>query len=365
MISNSLGTYVIEPGQTITFDGRASFDLDGGGIASYRWYENGSGSHSSTSATFVKTYYSYGTFALKLRVTDHENTYDEKTVTIQVRPSVAGTKYYITDHASTELSTGLGSVRSTVNHLGQVVGQEDFWSYGLTMPGRSWNNGNAYDRYKFTGVERDSEGGLELDAFGRRNYDPELGMFLGVDRFHHKYPSNTSYHYALNNPIGFVDVNGDSVVAKSVLSGPGAYHIYVMHYPEDGNQPRTIVEGFPENRVGTTESSTGGWGNLVFEIENQGNNEEHGSETIEVPEGQTEEEFVENISNAANSYNNNVEYGMFGQGKIPIGGPNSTRTKLTGNSNSLAGSSLRMAGSNFQPSVNAPGWNTNVIKKKD
>ena len=207
VISNSLGTYVIEPGQTITFDGRASYDLDGGGIAAYRWYENGSGSHSSTSPTFVKTYYSYGTFALKLRVTDHENTYDEKTVTIQVRPSVAGTKYYITDH--------LGSVRSTVasvNGQAVVVGQEDFWSYGLTMPGRSWNNGNAYDRYKFTGHERDTEGGLDWDYMIARNYDPEIGRFMGVDPLFAKYPGLSPYMYVGGNPIRAVDPDGRAIV---------------------------------------------------------------------------------------------------------------------------------------------------------
>ncbi len=35
--------------------------------------------------------------------------------------------------------------------------------------------------------------------------------FLSVDRFADKYPSMTPYHYTLNNPVRFIDINGDSV----------------------------------------------------------------------------------------------------------------------------------------------------------
>ena len=256
MISNSLGTYVIEPGQTITFDGRASYDLDGGGIAAYHWFENGSSSHSSASPTFVKTYYSYGNFTLKLRVTDHppaghNPSTDEKTVTIQVRPSVAGTKYYITDH--------LGSVRSTVNHLGQVVGQEDFWSYGLTMPGRSWNNGNAYDRYKFTGHERDSEGGLDWEYMIARNYDPEIGRFMGVDPHFMNYANLNPFHYVMGNPIKYLDPTGkDTLIFIDLAKNPnnrGQYTADVLHI-KNGEIVGFYVDGgstypnYPDTQAG-------------------------------------------------------------------------------------------------------------------
>jgi uncharacterized protein RhaS with RHS repeats len=37
-----------------------------------------------------------------------------------------------------------------------------------------------------------------------------VGRFLSVDRFADKYPSHTPYHYTLNNPVRFIDINGDS-----------------------------------------------------------------------------------------------------------------------------------------------------------
>lgn len=79
------------------------------------------------------------------------------------------------------------------------------------MPGRSSNTGTPNDLNKFTGVERDTEGDINLDAFGRRLYDPEIGRFYGADRFHHKYPSLSPFSYVANIPTSYTDANGDTI----------------------------------------------------------------------------------------------------------------------------------------------------------
>ena len=38
----------------------------------------------------------------------------------------------------------------------------------------------------------------------------EYAIFLSVDRYSDKYPSLSPYHYTKNNPINFIDINGDS-----------------------------------------------------------------------------------------------------------------------------------------------------------
>jgi RHS repeat-associated protein len=84
----------------------------------------------------------------------------------------------------------------------------------LQMPGRSQQQyGSPLTDVKYTGYELNQEGGLGLYHAGARLYDPAVGRFMQQDRFKDRYPSMTPYQYAANNPVLFIDVNGDSVVA--------------------------------------------------------------------------------------------------------------------------------------------------------
>ena len=112
-------------------------------------------------------------------------------------------RYFVKDH--------LGSVRTTVDRNGNVVGRDDYYPFGLTMPRRSSNSANPNDDYKFTGYEKDDEARLDLYHAGARGYDPVLGRFNQVDRFYDKYPFISPYSYTLNNPVNFTDITGDTV----------------------------------------------------------------------------------------------------------------------------------------------------------
>lgn len=47
--------------------------------------------------------------------------------------------------------------------------------------------------------------------YGWRMYDPALGRWHVIDRFAEKYLDFSPYQYAANNPILYIDVNGDSI----------------------------------------------------------------------------------------------------------------------------------------------------------
>jgi RHS repeat-associated protein len=77
--------------------------------------------------------------------------------------------------------------------------------------------------YRYNGKELDEATGLY--DYGARYYDPAVARFPSIDRFADKYAHQSPYAYAANNPIKFIDVNGDSVwvytekVATSGVSG--------------------------------------------------------------------------------------------------------------------------------------------------
>jgi RHS repeat-associated protein len=66
-------------------------------------------------------------------------------------------------------------------------------------------------QYKYNGKELQTELGLNMYDYGWRNYDAALGRFNKMDRFSEKYYNNSTYNYAGNNPIIFVDIQGDSI----------------------------------------------------------------------------------------------------------------------------------------------------------
>ncbi len=72
---------------------------------------------------------------------------------------------------------------------------------------------NVY-RYGFNGQEKDNEikgTGNSLD-FGARIYDSRLGRFLSLDPLQAKYQSLSAYNFCANNPIKFIDIDGQLVI---------------------------------------------------------------------------------------------------------------------------------------------------------
>jgi RHS repeat-associated protein len=122
-------------------------------------------------------------------------------LTISVGAVTSDKYYYLKDH--------LGSIRVVVDTVGEIVSYTDYDPWGMILNGRSSNFGFANDKYKFTGKERDTE--TNYDYFGARYYDSDIGRFLSGDRFYFKYPSLSPYHYAGNNPLRYIDINGDSL----------------------------------------------------------------------------------------------------------------------------------------------------------
>jgi RHS repeat-associated protein len=94
-------------------------------------------------------------------------------------------------------------------YIADVISTSDYYAFGSQMPQRSFTS-TEYD-YGFNGMEKDNEvkgSGNSLDYVARM-YDPRLGRFLSTDPLMSQNATWTPYGYALDNPIMFVDDNGE------------------------------------------------------------------------------------------------------------------------------------------------------------
>ena len=88
-----------------------------------------------------------------------------------------------------------------------VLAAQDYYSFGMAMPGREFG---SLGRYGFNGKEQDKEvkgSGAQYD-YGFRIYDPKLGKFLSVDPLTKAYPELTPYQFASNRPIEAIGLDG-------------------------------------------------------------------------------------------------------------------------------------------------------------
>ncbi len=124
-----------------------------------------------------------------------------------------------------ELSNHLGNVLSVVSdkkipqdsdtdqevdgYLAHILSATDYSPFGVTLDDRNFSGGNY--RYGFNGMEKDDQvkGDANSYDFGARFYDSRVGRWLSIDAFSSKYPYLSTYSSYANNPLIYLDVNGD------------------------------------------------------------------------------------------------------------------------------------------------------------
>jgi len=124
---------------------------------------------------------------------------DEREVKVEVflasRPG--NTTYY--DNVSIQMK----------RNIPKIIQENHYTPFGLNIRGLEFVDGLDTNHFQlFGGKELVLRNKLELNDFGARWLDPQLGRFLSVDPLAEGRPEMTPYHFVSNNPINRIDPDG-------------------------------------------------------------------------------------------------------------------------------------------------------------
>jgi|GEM_PF-3037460 len=92
----------------------------------------------------------------------------------------------------------------------QVVEENNYYPFGLKHSGYNGLSGNPSYQYKYNGKELQQETGMY--DYGAMFYMPDIGRWGVVDNKAEKYSSFSSYAYTINNPVKYLDPDGNDIL---------------------------------------------------------------------------------------------------------------------------------------------------------
>ena len=187
----------------------------------------------STTTDYVGNFI-YEDNLLKYIITD----YGKITVRINKYDTIFTRHYNLTDH--------LGNVRVTFSENGEILQEDSYYPFGMTMNGLNYLSGSkSYEKnkYLYNGKELQEDFGLDWYDYGARFYDAQLGRFHTQDRFAEKYSFQSPYVYAANNPVRYTDYLGmgpeDEVKSRTSYTTKSTYKVN-----DDGSQTIKTVQNW-------------------------------------------------------------------------------------------------------------------------
>ncbi|CAM1345217.1 DUF6443 domain-containing protein [Tenacibaculum amylolyticum] len=95
----------------------------------------------------------------------------------------------------------------------EIVKESNYYPFGLKHKGYNTivsSLGNSLaQKFGYNGKELNEELGIQWHDFGARNYDASLGRWMNTDPLADKNYSWTPFRYGYNNPIKFIDPDGN------------------------------------------------------------------------------------------------------------------------------------------------------------
>lgn len=89
-----------------------------------------------------------------------------------------------------------------------LLQENHYYPFGMEMKGAWITQLGTENGYQYTGKELNEDWGLNWSDYGARWYDASVGRWNSIDPLAEKFVPWSSYNYAFNNPLRFVDPDG-------------------------------------------------------------------------------------------------------------------------------------------------------------
>ena len=140
-------------------------------------------------------------------------------------------EYHVNDY--------LCSVRVVTDASGEVLERNDYSGFGKRLESST----GSLNRYRFSGKEEQSQTVLGWQDFGARMYDPDLARWTTPDPLADQYPGISPYAYCADDPVNFVDPEGEALDVLWDLASIGLGVKSLMDNVKSGNVRGAIGDG--------------------------------------------------------------------------------------------------------------------------
>ncbi|OPC52101.1 hypothetical protein BAY06_14630 [Elizabethkingia anophelis] len=173
---------------------------------------------SSITASMGNTDYVYRADGTKVRkvfggkTTDYLDGFQYENGVLQFVPTSEGYYDVVKNKYIYNYTDHLGNVRLSytkgASGGAEIIEENNYYPFGLKHQGYNSSSlaNNAY-QYKYNGKELQETG---MYDYGARMYMPELGRWGVIDPLAEKMTRHSPYNYAFNNPIRFIDPDGNA-----------------------------------------------------------------------------------------------------------------------------------------------------------
>lgn len=172
-----------------------------------------------------KTYIKYSSIRIIPVITNYLDGFQYENNVLQFVPTAEGyydftKKLYIYNYSDHLGNVRVSYYKDPTTSSVEVLEESNYYPFGLKHEGYNALVGNtSYYKYKYNGKELQTETGMY--DYGARFYMPDIGRWGVIDNKAEKYNSMSSYCYAANNPIIFIDPDGNDLIITTMPNNYG------------------------------------------------------------------------------------------------------------------------------------------------